>query len=186
MQNNLLSNKRKSIIEIGNIVFWTATINNWNNLLYDDNYKEIIINSLTFINNKKKIDVYGFVIMPSHVHLIWRTNEMNGKETAQGSFLKYTAHQFKKLLLLENNEKILTFKVEAKNKKYEFWQRDPLAININSREIAFQKLEYIHNNPLAKHWHLANNPSEYKYSSAKFYETGENNYSFLKDIRDII
>ena len=30
MQNNLLSNKRKSIIEIGNIVFWTATLHNPN------------------------------------------------------------------------------------------------------------------------------------------------------------
>ena len=30
MQNNLLSNKRKSIIKIGNIVFWTATIHNPN------------------------------------------------------------------------------------------------------------------------------------------------------------
>ena len=30
MQNNLLSNKRKSIIKIGNIVFWTATLHNPN------------------------------------------------------------------------------------------------------------------------------------------------------------
>ncbi len=155
MQNPLLKNNRKSFIEIGKIVFWTATIKNWNNLLYNDNYKEIIITALTFLSNKEKIDVYGFIIMPSHIHLIWRINEMNGKETSQGSFLKYTAHQFKKLLLKENNDKSLAFKVNAKNKKYEFWQRDPFTININSREIAFQKLEYIHNNPLAKHWNLA-------------------------------
>ena len=33
-----------------------------------------------------------------YIHLIWRTNALNGKETAQGSFLKFTAHTFKKLL----------------------------------------------------------------------------------------
>jgi putative transposase len=36
--------------------------------------------------------------MPNHIHLIWRTFALNGKETAQGSFLKFTAHEFKKML----------------------------------------------------------------------------------------
>ena len=34
--------KRKSHIEIGEIFFWTATINNWNHLLKDDKYKQIL------------------------------------------------------------------------------------------------------------------------------------------------
>ena len=40
--------------------------------------------------------------MPNHIHLIWRTKDLNGKETAQGSFLKHTAHQFMKTILKEN------------------------------------------------------------------------------------
>jgi REP element-mobilizing transposase RayT len=86
-------------MEIGEIFFWTATINQWQNLLKPDRYKDIIIDSLGYLSDAGKIDVFGFVIMPNHIHLIWRTKELNGKETAQGSFLKYTAHEFRKLLL---------------------------------------------------------------------------------------
>lgn len=82
----MLKYERKSFMEIGETFFWTATINNWQNLLLPDQYKDVIINSLDYLNNTGKIDVFGFVVMPTHVHLIWRTKELNGKETAQGSF----------------------------------------------------------------------------------------------------
>ena len=103
MSQDLFATRRKSYMEIGEIFFWTATINNWQRLLMKDAYKNGIINSLTYSSEAGKIDVFGFVLMPNHIHLIWRTNEMNGKETAQGSFLKYTAHQFKKILKTDDD-----------------------------------------------------------------------------------
>ena len=36
------------------------------------------------------------------------------------------------------------------NKKHEFWQRNPLAVYLYSRKVAFQKLDYMHRNPLAE------------------------------------
>jgi putative transposase len=51
-----------------------------------------------------------------------------------------------------------------------------------SRDVALQKLKYMHSNPLLKHWQLAKHPCDYKYSSAKYYELNEKNYSFLKDL----
>lgn len=93
---------RKSYMEIGEIFFFTATINSWKPLLYDDSYKQIIINSLEWLTNENKLDVFAFVIMPNHFHVIWRTNDMNGKETVQVSFLKYTAHQFRRKIMKEN------------------------------------------------------------------------------------
>jgi REP element-mobilizing transposase RayT len=183
MPDNLFAYQRKSYIEIGEVYFWTATINQWQKLLWEDRYKEVITSSLKYLSNAGKIDVYAFVIMPNHIHLIWKTNELNGKETAQGSFLKYTAHEFRKMLLEEG--KLSLYKVGAVNKKHEFWQRDSLAIHLYSRDVAFQKLKYIHNNPLAEHWQLAKDPCEYKYSSAKYYELNEKNFSFLKDLWEV-
>jgi hypothetical protein len=109
---------------------------------------------------------------------------LNGKETAQGSFLKYTAHEFRKLLYREDKRKLLSYQVDANNKQHEFWQRDALAILLYSREVAFQKLDYIHYNPLSGHWQLAKDLCEYKYSSAAYYEINKNIYPFLKDLRD--
>src|SRR5574338_507989 len=184
MDENSLGYKRKSYIEIGELFFWTATINQWQKLLLDDAYKNVIVDSLEYLSKAGKIDVYAFVIMPNHIHLIWKTNERNGKETAQGSFLKYTAHEFRKMLRKEG--KLALYRVDAENKKHEFWQRDSLAIHLYSHEVASQKLNYIHNNPLAEHWQLVKDPCDYKFSSASYYELNQKNFSFLKDLWEVI
>jgi REP element-mobilizing transposase RayT len=182
--NNTPQHKRYSHLDIGEIYFWTATINKWQKLLLKDTYKDVIINSLQYLSTQRLIDVFAFVIMPNHIHLIWRTNRLNGKESAQGSFLKYTAHLFMKMIRNEyGSEGLLPYVINAVNKSHEFWQRDPLAIHLFSKKVAFQKLDYIHNNPLGAHWQLVKDPVEYKYSTAKFYETGSNDFLFVKDLR---
>jgi hypothetical protein len=45
-----------------------------------------------------------------------------------------------------------------------------------------QKLKYIHNNPMAEHWNLVQNPYDYKYSSARYYDVNEKSFEFLKDL----
>lgn len=181
---NPLENFRKGYIERGEIYFWTATINKWQRLLAKDSFKDIIIKSLEYLSSKGLVDVFSFVIMPNHVHFIWRINKMNGKETPQGSFLKFTAHEFRKKLINTDINKLSDYSVDASNKKHEFWQRDSLAIHLYTPQVLYQKMKYIHNNPLAERWNLAQEPTEYKYSSAKFYEKGICEFDFLKDIRD--
>jgi REP element-mobilizing transposase RayT len=184
MNEDIFSAKRMSYIEIGEIFFWTATINKWQRLLMKNEYKNVIINSLTYLSEAGKIDVFGFVLMPNHVHLIWRINEINGKETTQGSFLKYTAHEFKKMLKTDKDNNLAFYAVNAHNKNFEFWQRDSLAVHLFTKEVAYQKLDYIHFNPCTANWQLAKDPSQYLYSSAKFYEMGDHNYPFLKDLKN--
>ena len=88
----MFEQKRKWHIEKGEIYFWAATINQWQHLPGQDEYKNVIIDSLQHLTDTRKIDVFAFIIMPNHIHLIWRVNEPNGKESRQESFLKYTAH----------------------------------------------------------------------------------------------
>ena len=182
MDKSLLKPQRKSHIDKGEIYFWTATINQWQRLLQEDEYKNVIIDSLQYLTDDGKIDVFAFVLMPNHIHLIWRINEPNGKESPHGSFLKFTAHTFKKMLRKEGEEKLATYKVDIENKKYEFWKRDSLAIPLFTKKVAIQKLKYIHSNPLTEHWQLVKDPCDYKFSSARYYELGEKNFTFLKDL----
>lgn len=178
--------KRKSYVAIGRLYFWTATINSWYKLLDKDVVKDIIIASLQYLTDKSKITVYGFVIMPNHIHLVWQIHELNGKETVQGAFLKYTAHAFKKWLKENDAEFLNLFAVKAANKNYEFWQRDSLAFELTQRATAIQKIEYMHNNPVAKNWNLAATREQYKYSSAQFYYTGEKDFGFLQHIMTLV
>ncbi|MEM7549802.1 MAG: transposase [Bacteroidota bacterium] len=176
---NNFSNQKISYTEIGKIYFWTATINKWQRLFDSDTCRKNVINSISYLASKELVDVFGFVLMPNHIHLIWRMNKLNGKEKPFGSFLKFTAHEFKKQLTIHELSK---FKIEANNKEFEFWQQNPMAIELYSPKVAYQKLDCIHHNPLSKNWNLANEPQDYKYSSASYYETGDTKFPFLKHL----
>ena len=107
-------------------------------------------------------------------------HEPRRRETPQGSFLKYSAHEFLKKLKQNGASKI--YEVNAANKKHEIWQRDSLSIEIYSREVARQKLNYIHFNPVSGKWKLAKDDLDYYYSSAMFYETGIDTFGFLNNL----
>ena len=184
MKNNFENiDQRKSHTSIGQIYFWTATIHKWYQLLKADNNKKIIIDSLKYLSDGGYITVYAFVIMPNHIHLIWELNKLNGKETPKGSFLKYTAHKLLNQLKKEGKSEM--FKVMESNKTHEIWQRDALGIEIFTRSVAIQKLEYIHANPVKGKWKLAKDDLDYYFSSARFYETGIDEFGFLNNLYEV-
>ena len=130
------------------------------------------------------ISVYAFVLMPNHIHLIWRQNKLNSKETPKSSLLKYTGHELLKILKQAGRSHL--YKVHAANKKYEILQRDSLGIKIYSLIVAIQKLTYKHHNPVRGKWQLASGYLQYPYSSVKFYETGVDEFGFLQNIFAIL
>jgi len=119
---------------------------------------------------RKKIILYGYVLMDNHIHLLWESIQMNGKEMPHAFFNKWTSHNFLKDLRV-NHPKVLSYFVEiSTERKHRFWQRDPLAILMDSIHKFEQKLDYIHLNPLSERWNLAKYPEDYRWSSAAFYE----------------
>ncbi len=71
--NPLINGHRKSYMPPGDLYFWTATIHNWNPVLEPDYRKDILIKSLRWLKENELADIYYYVIMPNHIHLIWRT-----------------------------------------------------------------------------------------------------------------
>jgi putative transposase len=166
------------------IYFYTATIHQFKELLYNDDLKKIVINSLTYLVNNKLAIIYGYVIMPNHLHLLWHVNDNDRKESVAGSFSKYTAHEFKKYLKINNVAMLNNCRSEKSDRRFQFWERDPLAIPISNENILIEKLNYIHNNPVKEKWALSKYPEDYKYSSAKFYQCGSDEFNFVKHFRD--
>jgi putative transposase len=124
--------------------------------------------------------------MPNHLHLIWELKIKNGGESPHASFNKATA-QFMVNDLKESHKMVLPyFEVKEKDRNFHIWQRDPMAILMDSREKLEQKLSYIHNNPLHEKWNLAKRPEDYYWSSAKFYETGIDDFGFITHYGDRI
>ena len=81
---------------------------------------------------------------------------------------------------MENKkESLQQFKVNARDRQYQFWERNPLSTDLYNHKKFLQKLEYIHNNPVQERWNLADSMKEYKCSSTSFYDTGVNEWGFL-------
>ena len=159
--------------------FFTASILRWKPLLLGAKYKTIIIGSLRFLVDNRRVKIYAFVIMPNHIHLIWKILEGHKREDVQRDFLRFTSQQIQKDL--RNNDAQLhhQFEVNLKDRKYQIWQRNALSIDLYSPSVLEQKLDYIHNNPVQGKWMLSDDPVSYEYSSASFYEKEDQRYSFL-------
>jgi putative transposase len=156
--------------------FFTATIQEWKLLLKEDNYKNIITFALKFLVAEEKVTINGFVIMNNHIHIIWQSKGNNSIQQIQNCFIKHTSKEFKKLLEKDGNLKM--YEVNAFDRKYNFWQRDSLNIELFTAAVFNQKLNYIHYNPVKAG--LCNLPEEYYFSSALFYEKRIDHFGFIE------
>jgi putative transposase len=157
--------------------FFTATILEWKHLIKEDDHKEIIIESLHFLASEKRIALFAFVIMRNHIHLIWQALNEHTPESIQHSLLSYTAKKFKLAIELNYPKSLAQFKVSAKDRKYQFWERNALGIELYNHRTFIQKLDYIHQNPVKAR--ICKIPSAYHYSSARFYEDGYDHFGML-------
>jgi putative transposase len=112
--------------------FYTATINNWQHLLADDEHKDIIVDSLKFLVTEKRIGLNAFVIMSNHIHLIWQPMFGFTPTDIQSSFMKYTAQQLKRSLTENNKEALASFKVNKYDREYL-----PIAIGMEKRTAGY-------------------------------------------------
>jgi putative transposase len=156
--------------------FITITCLGWKYVLDDPRFKKIILDSLRFLTQKKKIHVYAFVIMTNHMHLIWQMCGEYERQNIQRDFLKYTAHQILRILKSEQAAMFKRLQVDAMDREYQLWERNSLSIPLYSHGVFLQKLNYIHRNPVAAG--MCAKEEEYQWSSAAFHRGG-NDFGFL-------
>lgn len=167
------------------LYFVTASICGWKHLFVEPPYSRIILDSLVWLQEEKRILLFAFVIMPSHLHLV-----LKPVHTEIGDILKdfgsYTAHTILRQLRLEKKKHLLQFfhtqRRDARH-QHSIWQ-DIQAKNVYSHEILSEKMEYLHSNPVSKDWQLVKERGDYRYSSACFYDNGETPIIPITDINE--
>ena len=125
--------------------------------------------------------VLGFVIMPNHVHALLGMRDKGGSINKRiGTLKRFLAYDL--LQRLRESEKIdvleeLSRGVPAtdrnRGKLHQVFEPSFDCKECFSEEMIIQKLDYMHENPCKGIWQLAENPVDYKHSSALFYITGE-------------
>jgi putative transposase len=124
--------------------------------------------------------------LPSHLHAILKPEKDTNGEVLQ-QFGSFTAHEILKRLHTDNSSKDL-LEVFHRNKRdtrheHSIWQ-DIQAKNIYSEDFLWQKMEYIHQNPVAKDWKLVSDRTDYPYSSAGYYDYGRKSIIIITDINE--
>jgi putative transposase len=169
-----MSDKYK-IFEGDEVYFVTFTLVEWIKVLENDDYKNLIINTIKFYQNNKGLVVYGYCIMPNHIHMIVQSVSEFTISDILRDVKKFTAKAIVNILEVEKPEgyqNILNKFAEAgKSLKrittYKIWQDGNQAKLLYSNKFLMEKLAYIHNNPVE--YGLCSVPWEYKYSSAANY-----------------
>ena len=169
-----MSNKYK-FRSYEDLYFTTQTVVNWADVFTRNLYKNIVIDSLKFCQEKKGLEIYAWVMMTNHLHFILGTHQNPLNEILR-DFKSYTSRRIKDALYINNYESRrywLTHMFEyeghknSNNEEWQFWQQDNHPIRLFNADITRQKLNYIHNNPVKAGF--VEEPAHWVYSSAGDY-----------------
>jgi putative transposase len=167
------------------LYFITASITDWRHLFITSKYATIPLNSLSWLQQQNRIVLFAFVIMPSHLHAIIKPlSDAIGIILQQ--FGSFTAHEIlKKLRADHQTDVLIAFQQGKRDQRHEhsIWQ-DIQAKNIYSSDVLWQKMEYIHQNPVAKNWQLVEDRADYPYSSAGYYDYGRKPIIEITDVNE--
>lgn len=163
--------------------FITITNLNWLPVLLNDYHKQIIIEAIERRVKLEQLTVYGFVLMPNHIHCVWQLHDGIIKQNFQRDFLKFTSRSILNFMRMHDDPLLQQLKVKAADRNFQVWERNSLSIDLFSEKVFLQKLDYIHHNPVRPKWQLAEIPEDYRWSSAAFYEKGISEFSFLTHYR---
>jgi putative transposase len=169
------------------LYFITASTVGWKPLFSEIDYAEIILNSLAWLRQEKRIALYAFVLMSTHLHAILLPLDRPIGELLQ-NFGSFTAHKILHKLREENRKDMLDFFQTHRRDSslgHSIWQ-DIQAKNIYTEEFLAQKIEYIHQNPVVNELVLDKDRAEYIYSSACFYDKGRQPVIEIDDIREFL
>jgi len=157
----------------------------WIDLFIRSEYKNILLDSWNHCITHKGMELYGYCIMTSHVHMILG-KQVKNMEDIMRDMKRHTSHQLKDSIHNNSTESRKewmlwlmqrTGRRNSNNSDFQLWQQDNHPIQLNNPKGAHQKLDYAHYNPVVAG--IVEKPEDYLYSSAR-------NYYGMKGLIDVI
>ena len=175
------------------IFFITFTCHQWLPLIEQTNSYDLVYNWFDYLK-KQNHRITGYVIMPNHVHVLIDFAKSAKKiNTIIGDGKRFIAYDIISRLekagktgILQQLEKAVSAKDKNNGKKHEVWQESFDWKYCETAEFAYQKLIYMHNNPCAGRWKLAEDITKYDHSSARYYITGKHAAYEVVDVEEIM
>lgn len=164
--------------------FLTFTIVEWLDVLADDDFKMIVIDAVKFYQENGGLVVFAYCIMPNHVHMIAQAESEKYVSEILRDIKKYSSRKIAGRLQAEDTSRNMYFlsrfqDAGSKLKRItnlKVWQDGNRPLALYTNKFLWQKLDYIHNNPVVKG--LVANAEDYFFSSAR-------NYVGLESVLDV-
>jgi len=167
--------RKYKILDQNKPYFVSFAVVNWIDVFIRNEYKDLLLESLSFCEQKKGLEVYAWCIMTSHVHLIIGTYGEKMEDILR-DFKSFTSRTLR--LAIEENpiesrrEWMLKMMYDAglansNNRGFQFWQQHNHPVELSTNEMIEQRLHYLHYNPVETGF--VSSPQDYVYSSARDY-----------------
>jgi len=133
----------------GAVHFVTFTVHQWVDVFTRKAYAEILLESLKYCQLTKGLEVFAWVIMSNHCHLILRARNENLSDIIR-DLRKFTAKKIFKAIQenpLESRKKWLEMTLSYENQIW-FWEKGYHGEEIFSSSFFQTKVNYIHENPI--------------------------------------
>jgi len=149
----------------------------WIDLFIRKEYKDIVLESWRYCQKQKDLDIYGWCIMTSHIHMIIGSRG-RPLDKIVGEMKSYTSRNFRQAIMENIQESRKEWLLDmmqragsnnSNNKDWQLWQQHNKPIEILNSDMFYQKLDYIHKNPVETG--IVEKEEDYLYSSARdFYD----------------
>ena len=151
------------------------TVVDWIDLFTRKNHKQLITDALKYCQEHKGLNIFGWCLIPSHLHLIANTTIPYDLDHVVRDFKRFTCNRLIEQIASKpesRREWLLNMfnfaaKKHPKNKDFKIWQDGNHAIELFSEKVTWQKLNYIHRNPVVDK--IVFQEQDYLFSSARNY-----------------
>lgn len=162
--------------------FLTFTAVGWVDIFTRKACRDIVIDSFKYCIKNKGMRLHAYVIMDSHIHCILSAKEnTSGLSAIIRDMKKYITNTLLKFLLKSKKESrrdwlktvfMYHAKYNKNNTTYQLWQQNNCPKILLHPRFTRQKLNYIHQNPVAAG--IVDDENAYLYSSARNYSGSKN------------
>ena len=154
--------------------FVTLSVVYWIDIFSRQLYRDIVIDSFKYCQEHMGLTINGYVIMSNHIHAILQCQNGKLSQTIT-SFKKFTGTKFiQSILDCPESRRVWLLNqfahasiVHNRNSSHQIWVNGNRPMSLTTGTFFWQKLNYIHNNPVRAG--IVDNPEDYIYSSARNY-----------------
>jgi putative transposase len=153
------------------LYFVTFTVHQWVDVFTRKAYSDILLESLRYCQSNKGLEIYAWVIMSNHIHLIIESKGFKLSDVIR-DLKKHTAKAIVAAIEsnVEESRKRWLLWLLKKDGHIWFWEEGYHGEEIRTKEFFDIKVDYIHQNPVKAG--IVEKEEEYMLSScADFYGT---------------